>query len=93
MALKFIAIFGIMGIPIFISLATCNEVCSCHISIPPTLPSPSVLVQVLMSSSCAGRQAVCEAQAVQHAERPSVEVRTSSAHWQAMRKALQRLTI
>ena len=26
MALKFIAVFGIMGIPIFISLATCNEV-------------------------------------------------------------------
>ena len=26
MALKFIAVFGIMGIPIFFSLATCNEV-------------------------------------------------------------------
>ncbi len=26
MALKFIAVFGIMGIPVFVSLATCNEV-------------------------------------------------------------------
>ena len=43
MALKFIAIFGIMGIPIFISLATCNEVRSCHISIPPTPPYPLFL--------------------------------------------------
>lgn len=33
MALKFIAVFGAMGIPIFISLATCNEVRSPCLSI------------------------------------------------------------
>jgi hypothetical protein len=31
MALKFVAVFGIMGIPIFISLATCNEVRKCSL--------------------------------------------------------------
>ena len=76
MALKFIAIFGIMGIPIFISLATCNEVRSCHVLFTHCSAfarSFCVVADELFLH--AGCQAICEAQALQHAECPPLEVR------------------